>query len=294
MWSLRGILTTAAWALMLVMGASCSREPAYSQSSPQAVLETAKLMVRNGDARLLVKLVHSDSEPMKRALNRLGHTLASMQTLAVELERAFPKEVAKLREDARKSAGAPLGSLLGGLNRGQMQRAARQAAASAPQQGRPEAGAGNRSASPFDDVLTRLFTSPFDLIEDESARLSTVALDNDSHAILYNNMPIIPGVALIIRRDERDGRWYFVLPLDLPALRNVVFRSEEAWRTYTGVIATLDNIVKDLTQDVRSGKLASLNDASRAAGEKAFTSLPFALLALDRLTAAERKRQSGS
>jgi hypothetical protein len=246
-------------------------------------------MVRRGDAKLLVKLVYSEDENMKKCLNRLGHALGRLQDLAKELEKAFPVEVAKLREDAKREAAKGGSQGLASLFTGGGQRAREQARRAADAANR-SAPAGSNTNDPFTAVLTRLFTSPYEVLEDERNNLTAVMLDDKTYTLLYKNGPIIPGVALTIRKDERDGRWYFVIPTDLPILKGYFFKSDEAWRTYTGLVATFDNIVKDLIDDVRRGKVKNLNDTARVAGEKAFTSLPFAFIAIDRLTAAERKK----
>lgn len=252
--------------------ASCSRDPGYSQQTPDSTIATAKQMVRDGKAGLLVKLIHSDDENMSRCLNRLGHTLTSLQALAIELARSFPEDVRKLRDDAAKQASKQgisgiARSLTGGRS------------------GRRE-GAQNDA---MNTTLTRLFASPFEVLEEEGSNLTALQLDSQTYSLLYKGGPIVPGVPLLLRMNPKDKRWYFVLPTDLPILSGYFFKTPEAWRVYTGLIATLDNIVKDLTQDVRDGKVKSLNDTARVAGEKAFTSLPFAAIALDRLIAAERK-----
>ena len=270
--------------ILVVVLAACSREPSYSQSSPDATITTAKEMVRRGDAKLLVKLVYSEDENMKKCLNRLGHALGRLQELAKELEKAFPAEVAKLREDAEREAAKGGSQGLASLFTGGGQRAREQARRAADAANR-NAPAGSNTNDPFTAVLTRLFTSPYEVLEDERNNLTAVMLDEKTYTLLYKNGPIIPGVALTIRKDERDGRWYFVIPTDLPILSGYFFKSDEAWRTYTGLVATFDNIV-----NVRQGKVKNLNDTARVAGEKAFTSLPFAFIAIDRLTAAERKK----
>lgn len=255
--------------------ASCSREPGYSQASPDSTIATAKQMVRDGKAGLLVKLIHSDDENMSRCLNRLGHTLGHMQALASELNRAFPEDVRKLRDEAAKQTSK---SGLAGLTRSLT-----------------GARASNRRDGTQSDAmnssLTKLFASPFEALEEEGANFTALQLDNQTYSLLYKGGPIVPGVPLLLKLDSKDKGWYFVLPTDLPILNGYFFKTPDAWRTYTGLVATLDNIVKDLTQDVREGKVKSLSDTARVAGEKAFTSLPFAIIALDRLTAAERKTQ---
>lgn len=257
--------------LSLVL-ASCSREPGYSQATPEATIATAKQMVRDGKAGLLVKLIQSDDENMKRCLNRLGHTLGHMQELAVELNRAFPEDVRKLREEARQASG----SGIAGLTR----------AFTGSRGGNRRDGSQNDAAN---SSLTRLFASPFEVLEEEGANLTALQLDTQTYSLLYKNAPIVPAVPILLKLDPKDKRWYFVLPIDSPLVSGYIFKTTEAWQTYTGLVATLDNIVKDLTQDVRDGKVKSLSDTARVAGEKAFTSLPFAIIALDRLTAAERK-----
>lgn len=265
-------------ALLLFCGvmslAACSREPGYSQASPEAAIATARQMARDGKAGLLVKLIWSDDENMSRCLNRIGHTLGSLQTLAVELGRAFPQDVQKLKQDAMNQVS---GTGLAGLSRTFTGgRAARRE------------GAQNDA---MNSALTRLFASPFEALEEQGENLTAIQLDKQTYSLLYKGGPIVPGVPILIRLNPKDNRWYFVLPTDLPILKGYFFQSPEAWRVYTGLVATLDNIVKDLTQDVRDGKVKSLSDTARIAGEKAFTSLPFAIIALDRLTAAERKLQ---
>ncbi len=254
---------------------ACSRDPGYSQSSPDATIATAQKMVRSGDAKLLVKLIYSDDQNMHRCLNRLGHTLGHIQDLAVELNRAFPDDAKKLKEDARAQTA-----------RGGVQGLA-QLFTGAQRSGQQRQVQGN---DPFSAQLTRLFTAPYQVLEEEGANFSALKLDDKTYSLLYKNSPIIPAVPILIRLDERDSRWYFVLPIDLPIFSGYFFKTSEAWTTYTGLIATLDNIVIDLTHDVKAGKIRSLNDTARVAGEKAFTSLPFAIIALDRLTAAERKK----
>ncbi len=288
----RTLTLLPAWllaAICAVVLSACSREPSYSQSSPEATITTAKEMVRRGDAKLLVKLVYSEDENMKKCLNRLGHALGRLQDLAKELEKAFPAEVAKLREDAKREAAKGGSQGLASLFTGGGQRAREQARRAADAANR-NAPAGSNTNDPFTAVLTRLFTSPYEVLEDERNNLTAVMLDEKTYTLLYKNGPIVPGVALTIRKDDRDGRWYFNLPTDLPILNGYFFKSDEAWRTYTGLVATFDNIVKDLIDDVRQGKVKNLNDTARVAGEKAFTSLPFAFIAIDRLTAAERKK----
>lgn len=260
--------------LLVAVIAGCSRQPEYSQATPEATIATARQMVRDGRAGLLVKLIQSDDDNMKRCLNRLGHTLSHLQELAVELNRKFPDDVRKLREEAAKqTARSGLSGLTQAFTGGRANR---------------------RNASGPDAVtsqLTKLFASPFEFLEAEGENLTAIPLDGQTASLLYKGGPIVPGVPLVLKRNARDNLWYFVLPTDLPIFAGYFFKSPDAWRTYTGLVATLDNIVKDLTKDVRDGKVTSLNDTARVAGEKAFTSLPFAIIALDRLTAAERRAQ---
>lgn len=256
------------------MLAACSRDPGYSQSSPEATIATAQSMVKNGDAKLLVKLIYSEDQNMSRCLNRLGHTLGSLQSLALELNRAFPEDVKKLKDASQKQATQ---GGIGGL---------RQMFTGARSGQRRE----SRENDAFSSQLTKLFVSPYQVLEEEGSNLTALKLDDKTYSLLYKGGPIIPAVPLLLKIDERDNRWYFVLPTDFPFLQGYFFRSDDAWKTYTGLIATLDNIVKDLTQDIKDGKLKSLDDTARVAGEKAFTSLPFAIIAIDRLTSAERKK----
>jgi hypothetical protein len=78
----------------------CSKE--YSQDTPDAVVATAKKMIENGDAKRLTELVYADSKDMRRLLNQMGRTMGSLQDLASAVQKAYPKEIEKLKADAEE------------------------------------------------------------------------------------------------------------------------------------------------------------------------------------------------
>ena len=128
---------------------ACSRDPGYSQSSPEATIATAQQMVRKGDAKLLVKLIYSDDEGMRRCLNRLGHTLGHLQDLAIALNRAFPEEARKLKEEAKsqtaKGGVQGLVQVFTGASRSGQQRQ-------------------SSGSDQFSAQLTRIFTAPYQVL----------------------------------------------------------------------------------------------------------------------------------
>ena len=302
----RAALKMAAWALLVVgvvVGVGgCERGPGYSQRTPEETLATAARMAKNNEAELIVKLIDDESDPnFKRLLNRLGYLLGNLQDLGVEVARAFPAEVADLQkqlaEQARAAARDPARAknALAGLLSGRRN--------TGPGSGTPAGGSGGGGAGGgggggpgggrVEQALNAFFVDPFRFLTENAERLTTVKIDDNTATLMWDNGPIIPGVGFVLRRraeGEFAGRWYFVLPIDTPVLKPYVHKTKEGFEVYANVVATIDNVVKEMLADVRSGRVGSLKELSARAGEKAFVSLPLALLAAERLNAAEQKR----
>lgn len=243
-----------AWLLTL---GGCGRD-AYPQSTPEAVIASARTMIENGDAEELHRLIHAPTPEMRGLLARTSRLLGHGEDLARQIQKSFPKEVEELRARTEQAAreGKPT-SLLAQFTR--------EARAGQRRRGR----AREESRRAFDDALTMLFADPYVFLRKSEGRLTTTYLTDDSVALLWDGKPILPPLGMAVKQDS-DGKWYIMLPTSAPVVGNYMPRSPEEYKVFASLIAVLDKTVVDLTREVQSGQLQSLEAVSRRAGEMTF------------------------
>jgi hypothetical protein len=228
----------------------CSR--GYPQDEPERVLDAAHEMVLEGDADRLVGLLWSDTPEMRELYRRFGVTLGHLQTLAKDLKRRFPEEVAKIESDARNAAEkGEAGSLFASMMGGRRQR-----------------GSGDDDA--FNRTLQKLFADPYGWLERSRDRLSTQSIDDERAAIMWDGKPV-PPVGLTMRKEE--GRWYVVPPTQFLSWSTAMPRTDEEYAIVAAMIKTLDNVLVDLSAEVDAGRHRDLESVSRRAGEMAWMPL---------------------
>lgn len=240
------VLLTLVATGVIVLGGLGKRS--YSQATPDDLVNSAVLMVKNGDARLLPNLILAESDDMRGTLNRLGILLGHMQKLADSIAKTFPDDIARYRAEAEQAieSGKPpavLGTLLeqmGGRDR-------------PPTAEEDEA---------MRDLVARIFADPYAWIEQNEGRLSTVEVAEDLASVLVDGKPAM-GVGLTLKRDA--DKWYFALPTHLPPVTRIMPKAPEQWRMINSLIKILDNTVLELTDDVQTGRLRNL----KAIGDKA-------------------------
>lgn len=260
-------LFSALLALALVLALPACGDEGYSQDTPDATLRTARLMIERGEAQRLVTLVHADSREMAAVLKRLGSLLGNLQELGREISRAFPQEVEQLKADAQAGAASQRAQgLLQAFAAGRMPR---------------DPGAARAQQDQFALLIRRIFADPFGWLADQEGRLSTAFITDDTVAILYDDKPIIPVIGLLMR--EHDGRWYIQLPTSVPGADRFLPRTREEYSVIGSIVKILDQAVIDLTADVRTGRVASLDAVAGKAGEKAFLPMAMAFYAYTRL-----------
>lgn len=233
----------------------------YSQATPDAVLESAMLMVKNGDARLLTKLIYADSPEMRQTLNRLGLLLQNMQGLAGEIQRSFPEEIAAYRaktEQELKEGKTPafLAAISGAIGRGG------NANIAVPTEGKDR----SETESAVREFVARQFSDPFGWLEQNSKRLSTLTVTDDQATVTLDGQPV-GGIGIPLQLAE-DGNWYVKLPTGMPPLSDVLPKAKPQWTMFNSLIQLLDNTVVELTTDVRSGHLRNLKSIGDKAQEK--------------------------
>lgn len=260
--------------LAAVLG-GCGREP-YSQSSPDAVIATAKAMVANGDAEQLYKLIHADNPEMREVLRRIGGVLGNLQDLSVEVHRAFPEEIEALRKQAAEAAArgetTSLLSRMTGMGRGPGGRRAR------PSQQEQEQF--------FDRLSKEIFADPYGFLAENESRLTAVYMTDDIAALQWDNKPLF-GLTM----KEEQGRWSIVLPTNLPGVSEVMPRNREEYSIWGSLVKALDNTITDVRTDVTSGKAQSLEELGRLTGEKVVVPAGLCMLAYAKAVEERRKEK---
>jgi hypothetical protein len=244
-------------------------------------------MVEKGDASRLPDLIYADSKKMRALLDELGIVLGSLQHLGLTVQKAYPDEIAKLKAEAEESAKKGEASSF----------IARMMGQATQQMGGGPFGRRNRNANQqadpdaarkmFDNAMKELFADPYGWIAANEARLTVQTVAEDRAAILWDGKPAL-GIGLAMQRDD-DGKWYVVLPTGAPGFAQIMPKSEETWEIMGSLMDVFDNMLKDLTKDVKQGKARRLDDLARLAGEKAFVPAVIVFFAYGKALESEKK-----
>lgn len=250
-------------ALCIGLAGGCSRK--LPRDTPEATIASARQVVLDGHADRLRDFLYADDAEMKKLYARVGRLLLNVQKLGVSIQEKFPKESAQLKADAEESVkqGKPVGLLAqmsalmpsGGRNRGLAN-----AADPARQQ---------EARKAFDEALKRLFADPYSFLRESDGKLAAVSIGDDLAALTWEGKPVLPPIGMVMRKDV-DGRWYFMLPTNLPGISGFMPKSKDQYQILGGLVQVFDNVVIDLRRDVDSGAVKSMDELARRAGEKAF------------------------
>jgi hypothetical protein len=257
----------------------------YPQDTPEAVLASAKKMVQNGDADRLPDLIYAPTPQMRDLLNELGTVLGSLQDLAREVQRSYPEEVAALRAEAEASAlkGGASGFIqkvigqAGPLGDGRGRRGGRSPAGAAEIEDRRRL---------FDNAMKEVFADPYGWLAQSEGRLTVRTWTEDDGALLWDGKPVF-GIGLPLHRE--GGKWYLMLPTNAPGVSRMMPRSKETWQIMGDLMSVFDNMIRDLTRDVRAGRAPRLEDLGHRAGEKAFVPAVLVFFSYGRALEAEKK-----
>ncbi len=273
------LLLAALVSAMLLPG--CGRPPPrYSQQSPQAVLESAAAMVRDGQAQELTRLVFADSVELRAVLNRVGDLLGSLQRLARAVARQMPEEVAALQA---APPDASTGSLLQSLT----------AASRAPNQkgATPRGDAGGPDGPPaaVRNALQTLFADPFGWVQRNAARVTTVPISDEVAAVQVDGQPVLAPIGLTMQRSGDD--WFIVLPLNLPGVSQYLPETRSEWSIIASLVRVGKGVIDELADEVEGGRIRTLEALSRRAGEKAFGPAAMVFIVYQREITVRQRRQ---
>jgi hypothetical protein len=197
---------------------------------------------------------------MRVFLDRLGELFGHMQLLAAEVETRFPQELAEMKERAARAAAEgkadPLLNALASMGGG-----------------RRGGGAGSGGGGPpmdedaARDLINRLFADPYGWLERNAGRLSALKTADDTACVMLDDKPIIPVVGLPMKLEKE--KWYIALPTNFPGVSRAMPRSREQWSILVSVVKVLDRTVVEMTNDVKTGKVATMDSLSKQARDKA-------------------------
>lgn len=275
----RFVVLASAFLLAIVLPA-CDRAPAYSQATPNDVIRSAAQMIKDNRADLLPNLLYAENDEMRRLYRAMGTFLKHTQELAQSLQAKFPEEVNKLKKQAEEAAKKGQATTLFG----QIAQAQSRAKRGPPDKSQQDA---------FSAALKRIFVDPYGSLDDGVDHLSTTPINDDVVAIMVDGKPMLAPLGLTMRRVKTEDRemWAVVPPLNIPGVANFVPKSKEEFQIWGSLIKTFDNVVVDLTKDVRSGSMKTLDDVSKKAGEKAF--VPAAMTVFAYTQAMEARKKTG-
>lgn len=232
---------------------ACNRKRDYPQSTPDDVIKSAVEMVQNNEAARLPTLIHAESPEMRQVLNQLGTLMGNLQSLAQACAKRWPDDYAKLQQQAVEQAQKSGGSLLGNLtprtpgNRGR--------------------GGQDRDPDQLRAAFNALLADPYGWISRSASRLSTTKTSDDTAAVLLDGQPAIPLVGLPMKLDQ--GRWYISLPTNVPPINQAWPKTKAQWAILGAMIKTTDQAVVALNSDVKSGKVATVQQLVDTFQEKA-------------------------
>lgn len=230
----------------------------YSQETPDAVLASAMLMVKNGEASKLTRLFYADSAEFRAVLSRLGKVFGSLQDLGVEVAKRFPDDVARLKKQVEESAtGEGAQKLAAAIQTGEVGKTA------AP----VDEKAVRAQEREFQDMAARIFADPFSWLQSAAGRLTTQKIADDQAAILLDGKPV-PPIGLTMRR--ADGLWYVELPTSMPMLAQYMPQTHNEWSIIGSLLKVLDNAIGELNVELRAGGIRKMDQLAEKAGEKAF------------------------
>ncbi len=255
----------------LALLVSCEKRPVtYSQATPDAVVASARAMLKAGETKRFQELIYAEDDLERAFLVRVGNLMGHLQELAVEIQAKFPEEMKKLQAEAeaKAKAAAKRGDATGaGAMVNQLMAAGRQTSR-------------DQRESIAQDLITEIFTDPYGWIEDQSGRLTTEMVTDDQAALLLDGKAILPPVGLSMRLV--GDKWYVVLPLNLPLISKYRPRTMPEWNMWASLVKIFDNAIIELRDEVRKGEVVGFSDVSRKAGEKIFMPAALAFVAVSK------------
>ena len=221
--------------LGIIALAGCGR-PAYDLSTPEAAIDSAQQMVKDGNADLLVSLIHlpprevtfedgvTEASAIEDVKGKLAELFARLWAIGTLLNEQFPDEVLEEADVVVAMSG----------DQGQML-----------------------------DMLGSVLASPFAFIEEHRDRIETLDLGDGTAAVLYDGEP---GFGGLLAMEEIEGSWKVVVPTQFVHDSEYWPQTRWEWAVIASMLLSVENGLEDFEQEVQAGSFRSLSHASERAG----------------------------
>ncbi|MFG0326721.1 MAG: hypothetical protein ACF8SC_05580 [Phycisphaerales bacterium JB037] len=261
-------------AAVIVLAPGCGREEEFtwSQDTPEEVLASAKEMVLAGRAELLTELIYAEDERMRLLYRQAGRILGSLQDLAEVVAERFPTEISRIERLAEEAAKKPTARRGSPMSRG-------------PQLFQRF----GESDDPINDAVQSVLADPYGWLTTESDKLTTVVVNDSMVAVLRDGKPILPPLGLVIEKKD-DDRWYVIAPTSLPWVQRMLPKTDEEFQIWMSLLQVVDNALVDLTKDIETGRINSLDRAVEEVGKKFATTAPLVIFAYSRAQDAREEK----
>ncbi len=247
-----------------------SRPHVYDFSSPEATLASAREMLERGEAERLGELLEATSDEERRLYAQLGAVLGDLQDLGATIRDEMPEEVERHREAVAEAAAR--GEAVTFFERIAAARQGR--GPDLPNQGGLEIIRGSPQRGRFNDLIMNLLADPYKWIEQSGERVGFVEIDETQVAVTWDGA-MVPPIGLIMR-EQGDGSWRVVPPLDAPFVNRIVPQNEGEYQIWGSLLASLDNMIVELDEEIREGEHATFESVADSAFEKA--AIPTAMI----------------
>ena len=268
----RAILVCALAVLLPACG-----ERTYSQSTPEAVVRSAREMVENGDTARLVDLLYADDERMELVYQRFGRMLTSLDALARTVAEKFPEDVERLKKQAAEG-GSATSTLFKQISGGQNRRRGRDSG------DRPD------PQQLLAKAAQAVLADPYGWLRDAEGKVGIVTIDDQRVALLWENKPVFAPFGMTMQRVDDD--WFVVPPINLPMVSRFLPQTDKEYEVVGLFMIMLRRVADDLRADIESGKIRSLEKLSEEAGAKAFVPGAMIFVAYGKLIEGRFKAQN--
>jgi hypothetical protein len=113
---------------------------------------------------------------------------------------------------------------------------------------------------------------------------------NDAvQSVLADGKPILPPLGLVIEKKD-DDRWYVIAPTSLPWVQRMLPKTDEEFQIWMSLLQVVDNALVDLTKDIETGRINSLDRAVEEVGKKFATTAPLVIFAYSRAQDAREEK----
>jgi hypothetical protein len=222
----------------LALGGCGGSDLPYDTSTPEVVVESARLMVENGDADRLPELIHIDARDITyedgvteasaiaEVKEKLSELLGRMWRVGEILQERFPDETIDSLDEAV--------SLVEG------------------------AGGGD-----WTDIVGQILSDPFGWLEDQESKLEILDLGDGTAAILWDDEPALGGFVAMI---ETDDGWRASVPIELVRDTEYWPNTRHEWSVIASMLLSIENGLEDFEIQVANDEFTSLSQAAAGAG----------------------------